>query len=73
MLDHPKCDGSFQDCRTESGFVCETGSTDDNCELDEEEPLVIDSFLLMFSIEVTIFSYSSFVKVTLPFLRSFGV
>lgn len=35
--DLPPCDGSFQDCETDSGFVCEAGSTDDNCELDEEE------------------------------------
>ena len=35
----PPCDGSFQDCVTESGFVCEAGSTDDNCELDEDQPV----------------------------------
>jgi hypothetical protein len=30
----PECDGSFQDCRTESGQVCEAGTTEDGCELE---------------------------------------
>jgi hypothetical protein len=29
----PLCDGSYQDCITEEGYVCEAGSTDDECEL----------------------------------------
>ena len=33
----PTCDGSLQDCVTENGDVCEAGSTDHECELDEEE------------------------------------
>lgn len=31
----PDCDGSYQDCVTERGDVCEAGSTDHECELDE--------------------------------------
>lgn len=30
----PECDGSFQDCRTESGQVCEAGTSEDGCELE---------------------------------------
>jgi hypothetical protein len=30
----PECDGSYQDCVTERGDVCEAGSTDHECELD---------------------------------------
>jgi hypothetical protein len=29
----PLCDGSNQDCVTEDGYVCEAGSTDEECEL----------------------------------------
>src|SRR5215207_3689660 len=29
----PLCDGSYQDCVTEDGYVCEAGSTDEECEL----------------------------------------
>ncbi|MPZ08491.1 MAG: hypothetical protein GEU26_19120, partial [Nitrososphaeraceae archaeon] len=29
----PACDGSFQDCVTEEGFVCEAGSTAHECEM----------------------------------------
>jgi hypothetical protein len=32
----PKCDGSYQDCETDSGFVCKAGSTEDSCELDDD-------------------------------------
>jgi hypothetical protein len=32
--DLPECDGSYQDCKTESGQVCEAGTTEDGCELD---------------------------------------
>jgi hypothetical protein len=28
----PKCDGSYQDCITESGHVCEAGSGEHECE-----------------------------------------
>ncbi len=33
----PPCDGSYQDCETDSGFECEAESTDDNCETSEED------------------------------------
>jgi hypothetical protein len=29
----PLCDGSYQDCVTDDGHICEAGSTDDECEL----------------------------------------
>jgi hypothetical protein len=29
----PLCDGSYEDCVTEDGYVCEAGSTDEECEL----------------------------------------
>ncbi len=35
--DLPDCDGSYQDCETESGYVCEAGSSDHECEVSEEE------------------------------------
>ena len=31
----PDCDGSFQDCKTQGGFVCPAGSTAHECELPE--------------------------------------
>ena len=39
MAELPPCDGSLQDCVTGSGVVCEAGSTEHECELDDEEVL----------------------------------
>jgi hypothetical protein len=35
----PLCDGSFQDCITERGDVCEAGSSEHECEIEEPEEL----------------------------------
>jgi hypothetical protein len=35
--DLPECDGSYQDCVTDDGYICEAGSSDHGCEIDEED------------------------------------